>query len=55
MDFASMADAPPTEGEKDLFKRLSDGIAERAKLLEQVKGQEYAAVMKLAAPRGKSR
>jgi hypothetical protein len=48
MDFASMADAPPTDGQQDLLKRLSDGIAERAKALQQVDRQEYDAVMKLA-------
>jgi photosystem II stability/assembly factor-like uncharacterized protein len=47
MDFASMADAPPTEGEKDLLKRLSDGIAERVRLLDQVNRQEYATLTKL--------
>ena len=49
MDFASQADAPPTQGEQDLLKRLSDGVAEREKLLQQVKGQEYAALVKLTS------
>ena len=51
MDFASTADAPPTDSQQDLLKRLSDGIAERARALEQVNRQEYAAVMKLAGPK----
>jgi photosystem II stability/assembly factor-like uncharacterized protein len=47
MDFASQADAPPTQGEQDLLKRLSEGVAEREKLVHQVKGQEYATLVKL--------
>jgi photosystem II stability/assembly factor-like uncharacterized protein len=47
LNFASMADAPPTEGEKELFQRLSDGVAERAKALELVEQNEYAEVMRL--------
>ncbi len=49
MDFASQADAPPTQGELDLLKRLSDGVSEREKLLQQVKGQEYATLVKLTS------
>jgi photosystem II stability/assembly factor-like uncharacterized protein len=48
IDFASMADAPPTDGEQDLLKRMTAGIAERAQLLDGVKGQEYATLVKLA-------
>jgi DNA-binding ferritin-like protein len=44
-------EAPPTDGQRDLLKRLSDGIAERAKALDQVNRQEYATVMKLASPK----
>ena len=51
LDFASMADAPPTEGERDLLKRMSEIITERAKLLEGVNRQEYGALVKLAGPR----
>jgi photosystem II stability/assembly factor-like uncharacterized protein len=47
IDFASMADAPPTQGQQELAKRLSDGIAERSKAVEGVRSQEYAAVVKL--------
>jgi hypothetical protein len=52
MDFAAMADAPPTQGALDLFKRLSDGVAERTALVNEVERREYAAVMKAA---GRSR
>jgi hypothetical protein len=48
LDFASMADAPPTQGQQDLLKRLSGGTAERATLLEEVNRREYAALVKLA-------
>jgi hypothetical protein len=48
LDFASMADAPPTQGEQDLLKRLSEGIAERATLLDETNRREYAALVKLA-------
>jgi len=51
LDFASMADAPPTEGEKELYGRLSEGVTDRVKLVDQVEKTEYAAVVKLAAPR----
>jgi hypothetical protein len=48
MSFASMADAPPTRGAQDLFKRLSDGVDERAAAVEEVEQKEYAELMKLA-------
>ncbi|HWF86676.1 MAG TPA: hypothetical protein VG222_17580 [Vicinamibacterales bacterium] len=48
IDFASMADAPPTDGEQDLLKRMTDGVVERAKALDAVKNQEFAALVKLA-------
>jgi hypothetical protein len=48
MVFASMADAPPTEGAKDLFRRLSEGVARRAEALEGVERNEYAALLKRA-------
>lgn len=51
LDFAAMADAPPTDGERDLLKRMSEIIAERAKLLEEVNQKEYAALQKLVAGR----
>jgi photosystem II stability/assembly factor-like uncharacterized protein len=51
IDFASMADAPPTDGEKDLLKRMTDGVAERATALDGVKNQEFAALVKLAGQR----
>ena len=48
LDFASMADAPPTEGEKELYGRLSEGVSDRVRLVEQVEKNEYASVVKLA-------
>ena len=51
LDFASMADAPPTDGERDLLKRLSDAIGERAQQLDEVNRREYADLMKLAGNR----
>jgi hypothetical protein len=48
LDFASMADAPPTQGEQDLLRRLSAGIADRSRLLDEVNRREYAALIKLA-------
>ncbi len=46
--FASMADAPPTEGEKELYGRLTEGVTDRVRLVDQVEKAEYAAVVKLA-------
>jgi len=48
MSFASMADAPPTQGARNLLKRMSDGVDERAAALEEVESKEYAELMKLA-------
>jgi chromosome segregation ATPase len=48
LDFASMADAPPTEGEKELYGRLSEGISDRIRLLDQVEKNEYASVVSAA-------
>jgi phosphomevalonate kinase len=49
LDFASMGDGPPTDGSKDLLKRLTDGVAARASALDAVEKQELAALKKLAA------
>jgi photosystem II stability/assembly factor-like uncharacterized protein len=51
LDFASMADAPPTESERELYGRLSEGVTDRVRLVDQVEKTEYAAVVKLASPR----
>jgi photosystem II stability/assembly factor-like uncharacterized protein len=48
LDFASMADAPPTEGEKELYGRLSEGVTDRVRLVDQVEKQEYESVVKVA-------
>ena len=47
--FTSMADAPPTEGDRELYGRLSEGIGDRGRLVDQVEKAEYANVVKLAA------
>jgi hypothetical protein len=44
-----MADAPPTEGDRELYGRLSEGIGDRGRLVDQVEKAEYANVVKLAA------
>jgi photosystem II stability/assembly factor-like uncharacterized protein len=48
LNFASMADAPPTEGDKELLGRLSEGVTDRIRLVDQVEKTEYATVVKLA-------
>jgi hypothetical protein len=48
LEFTSMADAPPTEGEKELYGRLSEGIGDRVKLVDQVEQTEYPSVIKVA-------
>ena len=49
LGFASMGDGPPTDGSKDLLKRLTDGISERSVALQGVEKKELAALTKLAA------
>jgi photosystem II stability/assembly factor-like uncharacterized protein len=51
LDFAGMADAPPTEGEKELYGRLSEGLSDRVRLVDQVEKAEYANVAKAAGSR----
>jgi photosystem II stability/assembly factor-like uncharacterized protein len=46
--FASMGDGPPTQGAKDLFARLSQGIAERVRLLDDIEKAELQSVLNLA-------
>ncbi len=46
--FASMGDGPPTQGAKDLFARLSEGVAERSRLLDAIEQGELQYVLKLA-------
>lgn len=47
MSFASMADAPPTEGARQLYQRLADAIAERAAAVAEVERNEYARLMRM--------
>ena len=49
LDFASMGDGPPTDGSKDLLKRLTDGISERSVAVDGVEKKEMAALTKLAS------
>ena len=48
LDFASMADAPPTEGAKELYGRLSEGVLARVVQVDQVEKTQYDALLKLA-------
>jgi photosystem II stability/assembly factor-like uncharacterized protein len=48
LGFASMGDGPPTDGSKDLLKRLTDGISERSVAVDGVEKKEMAALTKLA-------
>jgi photosystem II stability/assembly factor-like uncharacterized protein len=52
MNFASMADAPPTEGERELYGRLVQVIQERAEALARVEAEEYARLVRMARPVG---
>ena len=52
MSFASMADAPPTEGDLELFLRLAEGIQERAEALARIREREYADLVRRARPIG---
>jgi hypothetical protein len=52
MNFASMADAPPTEGQRELFERLSQGVDERARAVERIEQNEYAELLRMARPIG---
>jgi len=48
LNFASMGDGRPTEGERELFARLSQGVSDRAHRLEEVERNELRALMGLA-------
>jgi photosystem II stability/assembly factor-like uncharacterized protein len=48
LGFASMGDGPPTDGAKDLLKRLTEGISERSGAVDGVEKKEMAALTKLA-------
>jgi photosystem II stability/assembly factor-like uncharacterized protein len=47
LGFASMGDGPPTDGSKDLLKRLTDGISERSVAVDGVEKKEMATLTKL--------
>lgn len=46
--FASMGDGPPTQGARSLFARLSEGVAERSRLLDAIEKGELQSVLRLA-------
>ena len=52
MAFASMADAPPTEGALELYERLAQGIQERAEAFARIQQEEYADLVRRARPIG---
>jgi len=52
LNFASMADAPPTQGERDLYKRLSDEVSARKQAVDEVRRKDYAELLRLARPIG---
>ena len=43
-----MADGPPTQGQRELFQRLSEGVAEREAALLLVEEGAFAELMRLA-------
>ncbi|HXV86859.1 MAG TPA: glycosyl hydrolase [Gemmatimonadales bacterium] len=47
MSFAQMGDGPPTEGARALLVRLTEEVTARARLLEQIRANEYAAVLRV--------
>jgi hypothetical protein len=48
MNFASMADAPPTEGARQLYQRLAAGVDDRSRAVDAVEQKEYAALVRMA-------
>jgi hypothetical protein len=48
MTFASMADAPPTDGDRELYGRLVQIIQERTEALARIQEAEYAALVRMA-------
>ncbi len=50
MTFASMADAPPTQGARDLYTRLAQVVQQHATAVSQVEEREFAAVLRLERP-----
>ncbi|MDP2959703.1 MAG: hypothetical protein Q8N53_25085 [Longimicrobiales bacterium] len=52
MTFASMADAPPTDGHVELYGRLAKIVQEHAERLSRVQEREFAALVRMARPGG---
>ncbi len=46
--FASMGDGPPTQGARSLFARLSEGVAERSRALDEIEKGELQSLLRLA-------
>jgi len=46
--FASMGDGPPTQGARSLLARLSNGVAERSRLLDAIEKGELQSLLRLA-------
>jgi hypothetical protein len=46
--FASMGDGPPTQGARSLFARLSQGVAERSRALDEIERGELQSLLRLA-------
>jgi hypothetical protein len=50
MTFASMADAPPTQGQRELLGRMTQVIQQHANAVSQVEEKEFAAIRRMARP-----
>jgi photosystem II stability/assembly factor-like uncharacterized protein len=50
MTFASMADAPPTQGQRELLGRMTQIIQQHANAVSQVEEKEFAAIRRMARP-----
>ena len=48
LDFTSMSENAPTEGEKELYGRLSEGVSDRTRLVDQVERSDFEPLLKLA-------
>ncbi len=48
LEFTSMSDGAPTEGEKELYGRLSEGVLDRTQQVDKVEKNEYESLLRLA-------
>ena len=51
MTFASLADSPPTQGDRELYGRLVQIIQERAEALSRIQEKEFATLVRMAQGR----